>query len=182
MSRPLFLRRLSHGSHARFAAVRGLRNSTCTAELLESRLPMSADVAASALRQIDWHGQTATARSDAWIVRAPATAATTGWNLAPTWQTASLGDGFHALSTPGASTQDVLGWAARTTGVTYVEPDFVIAPTIAANDPSRGQLWGLDNTGQSGGIVDADIDAPEAWNTTTGSRSVVVAVIDTGMD
>jgi subtilisin family serine protease len=143
---------------------------------------MSADVAATALKQIEWHGQTATARSDAWIVRAPATAATTGWNLAPTWQTASLGDGFHALSTPGASTQDVLGWAARTTGVTYVEPDFVIAPTIAANDPSRGQLWGLDNTGQSGGVVDADIDAPEAWNTTTGSRSVVVAVIDTGMD
>ena len=115
-------------------------------------------------------------------MRAPATAAATGWNLAPAWHTAALGEGFYALSTPGASTQDVLGWAARTTGVSYVEPDFAIAPTIASNDPSRGQLWGLDNTGQSGGVVDADIDAPEAWNTTTGSRSVVVAVIDTGMD
>jgi subtilisin family serine protease len=147
---------------------------------------MSADVATTALRQIEWHGQIAAARSDAWIVRAPASSAATGWNLAPAWNpawhTTSLGEGFYALSTPGASTQDVLGWAARTTGVSYVEPDFTIAPTIASNDPSRGQLWGLDNVGQSGGVVDADIDAPEAWNTTTGSRSVVVAVIDTGMD
>jgi subtilisin family serine protease len=189
MNRPFSLRRLSHLSHGtrpRSAVVRGLRSTPCTAELLESRLTMSADVTATALRQIEWHGQTAAARSDAWIVRAPATSAATGWNLAPAWNpawhTTSLGEGFYALSTPGASTQDVLGWAARTTGVSYVEPDFAIAPTIASNDPSRGQLWGLDNTGQSGGVVDADIDAPEAWNTTTGSRSVVVAVIDTGMD
>jgi subtilisin family serine protease len=76
----------------------------------------------------------------------------------------------------------VLGWAARTAGVRYVEPDFVITPTLSSNDPSLGQLWGLHNIGQSGGVVDADIDAPEAWNTTTGSRNVVVAVIDTGMD
>ncbi len=143
---------------------------------------MSADVAATALRQIEWHGQAAAARSDAWIVRAPATAAATGWNLAPTWHTAALGEGFYALTTPGASTQDVLGWAARTSGVSYVEPDFVIASSAIPNDPSLGQLWGLNNVGQAGGVTDVDIDAPEAWNTTTGSRSVVVAIIDTGMD
>ena len=157
-------------------------SAACGLEFLEPRLTMSADVAAAALRQIDWQGQSVSVRSDAWIVRAPSTAASTDWNLAPQWRAAPLGEGFYALATPGASTQDVLGWAARTTGVRYVEPDFVIAPTIAANDPSYGQLWGLDNTGQSGGVVDADIDAPEAWNTTTGSRNVVVAVIDTGMD
>jgi subtilisin family serine protease len=143
---------------------------------------MAADVALAGLRQLDWNGQTVSARADAWIVRTPATASTTGWNLAPQWHATPLGEGFHALTTPGASLQDVLGWASRTAGVRYVEPDFVIKPTITSNDPSRGQLWGLDNIGQSGGVVDADIDAPEAWNTTTGSRSVVVAVIDTGMD
>ncbi|MFM8804948.1 MAG: hypothetical protein ACKOK8_13725, partial [Planctomycetia bacterium] len=126
---------------------------------------MSADVAAAAVRQLDWQGQSVTVRPDAWIVRAASTPAAAGWNLAPQWRANPLGEGFYALSAPRASTQDVLGWAARTTGVRSLEPDFVIAPTISSNDPSLGQLWGLDNTGQSGGLADADIDAPEAWNT-----------------
>ncbi len=50
------------------------------------------------------------------------------------------------------------------------------------NDPSFTKLFGLNNVGQTGGTTDADIDAPEAWNVTTGSRSTVVAVIDTGID
>ncbi|MBS3956342.1 MAG: S8 family serine peptidase [Clostridiales bacterium] len=51
------------------------------------------------------------------------------------------------------------------------------------NDPRFDTLWGLHNTGQTGGIPDADIDAPEAWATYgTGSRDVVVAVIDTGVN
>lgn len=42
--------------------------------------------------------------------------------------------------------------------------------------------WALDNQGQSWGKVDADIDAPEAWATTRGSRQAIVAVMDTGLD
>ncbi len=53
------------------------------------------------------------------------------------------------------------------------------------NDPEFGKLWGLHNTGQTingrTGIADADIDAPEAWCITTGSRNVTIAVIDTGV-
>ncbi|UEM07882.1 S8 family serine peptidase (plasmid) [Skermanella rosea] len=49
------------------------------------------------------------------------------------------------------------------------------------NDPDLGLLWGLDNQGQTGGVADADIDAPEAWDQATGSGAVV-AVIDTGID
>jgi subtilisin family serine protease len=32
------------------------------------------------------------------------------------------------------------------------------------------------------GTPDADIDAPEAWNITTGSKAIVLASIDTGID
>ncbi len=53
------------------------------------------------------------------------------------------------------------------------------------DDPSFGSLWGLENTGQSGGTVDADIDAPEAWDLGTGGLTalgdtIVVAVVDGG--
>jgi serine protease len=50
------------------------------------------------------------------------------------------------------------------------------------NDSQLGGVWGLWNTGQEGGAPGADIDAPKAWDLTTGSRQIVVAVIDTGID
>ncbi|MEB3180282.1 MAG: S8 family serine peptidase, partial [Nostocaceae cyanobacterium] len=50
------------------------------------------------------------------------------------------------------------------------------------NDPDFNAQWSLNNTGHTGGTNDADIDAPEAWAIQQGSRNVVVAVIDTGID
>jgi subtilisin family serine protease len=67
--------------------------------------------------------------------------------------------------------------------VEYVEPNLPLA--IVGTTPSDADyhaLWGLHNDGQTGGTPDADIDMPEAWDLTTGSTSVVVAVIDTGID
>ena len=49
-------------------------------------------------------------------------------------------------------------------------------------DPSLAAQWALDNVGQAGGRIDADIDAVEAWQVTTGSRNVVVAIVDSGID
>jgi subtilisin family serine protease len=66
--------------------------------------------------------------------------------------------------------------------VEYVEPNHVVSIALTPNDPSFSQLWGLHNTGQTGGTDDKDIDAPEAWDFATGDASVVVAVIDTGVD
>jgi alpha-tubulin suppressor-like RCC1 family protein/subtilisin family serine protease/fibronectin type 3 domain-containing protein len=66
--------------------------------------------------------------------------------------------------------------------VAYVEPDYFVQSLSVPNDPKFGQLWSLNNTKQTGGKLDADIDAPEAWDFSTGSRSVKVAVIDSGID
>jgi thermitase len=73
--------------------------------------------------------------------------------------------------------------------VAYAEPNFVLYADHhggSPNDPSMHQLWGLDNFGQTvnwvTGTADADIDAQEAWSVSTGSPTVTVAVIDTGVD
>jgi subtilisin family serine protease len=66
--------------------------------------------------------------------------------------------------------------------IAYIEPNFIWQADVVPNDPSFGELWGLSNDGRDGGTVDADIDAPEAWDQGTGSADVVVAIIDTGID
>ena len=64
----------------------------------------------------------------------------------------------------------------------YVEPNYKIKfLSTFPNDLRFGELWAMHNTGQFDGIMDADIDAPEAWDIITDSN-VIVAVIDTGVD
>jgi subtilisin family serine protease len=67
--------------------------------------------------------------------------------------------------------------------VDYAESDFVLYASRTPNDPHFGSgfLWGLHNTGQSVGRADADIDAPEAWDSLTSAANIIVAVIDTGV-
>ena len=82
--------------------------------------------------------------------------------------------------------------------VEYAEPNFIYSiveqdPFEAflenkTNDPKFDDLWGLHNTGEndpagmSGGVAGADVDALRAWDITKGSKSVKIAVIDTGVD
>lgn len=63
-----------------------------------------------------------------------------------------------------------------------VEFNHNISIEAKTNDTDFSELWGLHNTGQTGGTKNADINAPQAWNTQMGSKNVVVAVIDTGVD
>ncbi|UCC29177.1 MAG: S8 family serine peptidase [Phycisphaerales bacterium] len=73
--------------------------------------------------------------------------------------------------------------ALRDSRIVYAEPNHIVwADQTFPNDPDFDLLWGLHNTGQTGGTADADIDAPEAWDTQTGSSDVIVAVIDSGVD
>lgn len=66
--------------------------------------------------------------------------------------------------------------------VCEAEPNYLFSVDVVPNDPYFVEQWGLHNTGQTGGTPDADIDAPEAWELRTDASSVVVAVIDTGVD
>jgi thermitase len=101
----------------------------------------------------------------------------------------NLEPGLHRVSLPrGLSVREAVGRYERSQDVVeYAEPDYLRFANNTPTDPyySNGSLWGLHNTGQNGGIKDADIDAPEAWNATSGtnaSSKPLVAVIDEGVD
>lgn len=66
-------------------------------------------------------------------------------------------------------------------GIEYAEPNFKLQPSATKpNDPRYDEQYSLNNTGQNGAQRDADIDAPEAWDITTGSQRTITAVIDSG--
>ena len=91
---------------------------------------------------------------------------------------------------PGAVVDDAVAELEREPAVLYAEPNRYREARVLPDDPLLGTLWGLDNAGQAFpgtggqavGSVDADIDAPEAWEMTTGSPQVTVAIGDTGID
>ena len=82
----------------------------------------------------------------------------------------------------GASTNRVAAALRANQNVDSYEIDSVQQVQALPNDSQFSDLWALHNSGQSGGTVGADIDAANAWNISTGSRNVVVAVLDTGVD
>ncbi len=82
----------------------------------------------------------------------------------------------------GVSVMDAITRLQNDPRVQYIEPNYVVhAIDLFPNDPRFNELWGMHNTGQTGGTADADIDAPEAWGLATNS-DVIVGVIDTGVD
>lgn len=66
--------------------------------------------------------------------------------------------------------------------IEYAEPNYVYSIEVIPNDTDFTKLWGLHNTGQTGGTPDVDIDVPEAWDINTGSDEIAVGVIDTGIN
>lgn len=67
--------------------------------------------------------------------------------------------------------------------ILYVEPNYKIQwLSTIPNDTRFNELWGMHNANQTGGTVDADIDAPEAWDIIHDAEDIIVAVIDSGVD
>lgn len=67
--------------------------------------------------------------------------------------------------------------------VRYAEPNMVDRLFITPDDPMYNEQWHYHNTGQTppGGTPDADIDCPEGWDISTGSDTVIVGVLDSGI-
>jgi len=75
----------------------------------------------------------------------------------------------------------------RSAHVEYAEVDRIMRATAVPNDAQFGALYGLNNTGQTGGTADADIDAPEGWDSAglgafPATGGVKVGIVDTGID
>ncbi len=88
----------------------------------------------------------------------------------------------HVKLNKGISVEEAIDSYQKDPDVEYAEPNYQVTLHSIPGDPLFNQLWGLYNTGQTGGTPGADISATEAWDITTGDNNVVVAVIDTGID
>jgi subtilisin family serine protease/subtilisin-like proprotein convertase family protein len=86
----------------------------------------------------------------------------------------------------GVDAMDAISSLRNRPGVKYAEPDWIGEWLAIPNDPNFNRMWGMRNVGQIvngvAGTFNADIDANLAWDTTTGSKNVKVAIVDSGMD
>lgn len=156
-------------------------------EHLEQRVVFSADPIGSRVNEgqvttLAWQGRQVEVIRDSWLVRMPTPANPLSLTFAgyrarapqvPTgWSIDTLHYGFYSLRAPGASVQQVSAWG-QARGALAFEPDFVLPRTAVPDDPSfgDGSLWGLEK-----------IAGPRAWDATTGSRSIVLGVVDSGVD
>jgi subtilisin family serine protease len=79
--------------------------------------------------------------------------------------------GLRLAKVDPARTLEAVAELAARPDVLYAEPNYLWRTKRTPNDPQFGQMYGMNK-----------INAPVAWNTTTGSKSVVVGVIDEGVD
>lgn len=72
---------------------------------------------------------------------------------------------------PELEVEDALAWFRESGLVEYAEPDYADRVCVSPNDPGYSQQWGPSK-----------IQAPQAWDVLNDASSVVVAVLDTGVD
>jgi len=87
---------------------------------------------------------------------------------------------------------NILGIADKINQLPLVEEvsfNYKMKAFVTPNDTYYDTQWALNNTGQAisyngnnVGTPGADIDAERAWDITTGSSDVVIAILDTGID
>ncbi len=82
-------------------------------------------------------------------------------------------DGFGVLTAPHVNLKgwQLKRWARSKGGIAYIEPNFIGSLDQTPNDPDFNGQWDFNT-----------INAPLAWDSTTGSSDVVIAVLDSGID
>lgn len=82
-----------------------------------------------------------------------------------------------------APVEEIARELADLPGVVFAETDAIgRGGQVPPDDTHYPDQWHLNNGGQTGGVADADIDAPEGWALGTGSPAILLAVLDTGID
>jgi subtilisin family serine protease len=91
----------------------------------------------------------------------------------------------HLKLNPGVVVEDAVSQYQQSPAVEYAEPNYLYQVAMIPNDTKFTSLWGLHNTGQTVngtvGTIGVDIDAPQAWDLTTGNPNVIIGVVDTGI-
>lgn len=86
-----------------------------------------------------------------------------------------------------ADVRDMLLSVRTSDAVTAAQANHPVSFRTDPNDALYGNQWQYDNDGSDGGVSDADIDAPQAWDVTTGGTTIlgdeiVIAVLDGGVN
>ncbi len=93
---------------------------------------------------------------------------------------------IRRLRSRSRDTSALLARLRRNKNVLYAEPNYLLELDATPNDPAFNQLWGLLNTEQYifglRGTRNSDTHAVTAWDVTTDSRSIVIGILDTGVD
>jgi len=90
--------------------------------------------------------------------------------------------GVEVQNLIGMTTEQAIASLKKNPNVEYAEPNYEIHIDVVPNDPRFPELYGMRNTGQTGGTAGADIKATQAWDLFTGDPNLKVGVIDTGVD
>ena len=96
-----------------------------------------------------------------------------GANVAQVYESLSVSGNkvFMFVKSPGKTTKQLISDLYRNSSVLSVSPNFIGHYNVTPNDPRYNELWGMEK-----------INMPAAWNVSTGSSDVYVAVVDSGIN